>query len=105
MLVNGSEYASIKEQILDTTLINETWNVYARRAMQAMMIILMIYSLWGRIAYSDVHFLMCNTCKKGEIRRFSFVNPHEVSSYTRKDGTFVRGYWRDGDGNPFLIKL
>ena len=28
-----------------------------------------------------------------------YVNPHVVSSYRRKDGTFVAGYWRDGDGN------
>jgi len=28
-----------------------------------------------------------------------YVHPHPVSSYTRSDGTFVRGYWRDGDGN------
>lgn len=28
-----------------------------------------------------------------------YVNPHSVSSYRRKDGTFVAGYWRDGDGN------
>ena len=28
-----------------------------------------------------------------------YVRPHWVSSYTRKDGTFVSGYWRDGDGN------
>lgn len=28
-----------------------------------------------------------------------YVHPHRVSSYTRKDGTFVSGYWRDGDGN------
>ncbi len=28
-----------------------------------------------------------------------YVNPHTVESYRRKDGTFVAGYWRDGDGN------
>jgi len=28
-----------------------------------------------------------------------YVHPHAVSSYRRKDGTFVKGYWRDGDGN------
>ena len=28
-----------------------------------------------------------------------YVHPHQVSSYRRSDGTFVRGYWRDGDGN------
>ena len=31
----------------------------------------------------------------------TFVDPHEVSGYTRADGTKVDGYWRDGDGNPF----
>lgn len=28
-----------------------------------------------------------------------FVNPHYVEGYTREDGTYVEGYWRDGDGN------
>lgn len=28
-----------------------------------------------------------------------YVHPHNVSSYTRSDGTFVSGYWRDGDGD------
>lgn len=28
-----------------------------------------------------------------------FVNPHVVDPYFRTDGTFVQGYWRDGDGN------
>ena len=28
-----------------------------------------------------------------------YVHPHDVSSYTKKDGTFVKGFWRDGDGN------
>ena len=27
-----------------------------------------------------------------------FVNPHEVQSYVRADGTIVEGYFRDGDG-------
>lgn len=34
-----------------------------------------------------------------EITPAHYVHPHEVSSYRRKDGTFVRGYWRDGDGD------
>jgi len=28
-----------------------------------------------------------------------YVEPHYVNEYTRTDGTFVEGYWRDGDGN------
>ena len=28
-----------------------------------------------------------------------YVHTHEVSSYTKKDGTFVKGFWRDGDGD------
>lgn len=28
------------------------------------------------------------------------VKPHEVSGYVRSDGTYVEGYYRDGDGNP-----
>lgn len=31
-----------------------------------------------------------------------YVHPHRVSSYTRSDGTFVKGYWRDGDGNTLV---
>lgn len=30
---------------------------------------------------------------------FHYVHPHMVSSYRRKDGTLVKGFWRDGDGN------
>lgn len=28
-----------------------------------------------------------------------FVEPHYVDAYIRKDGTYVEGYWRDGDGD------
>ena len=28
-----------------------------------------------------------------------YVHPHFVSAYARKDGTFVNGFLRDGDGN------
>lgn len=28
-----------------------------------------------------------------------YVRPHKVKGYTRKDGTSVAGFWRDGDGN------
>lgn len=28
-----------------------------------------------------------------------YVSPHPVRPYRRKDGTFVAGCWRDGDGN------
>lgn len=28
-----------------------------------------------------------------------YVSPHNVQPYRRKDGTFVSGFWRDGDGN------
>lgn len=31
-----------------------------------------------------------------------FVNPHEVSSYVRSDGTYVEGYIRDGDGDTSI---
>ena len=33
---------------------------------------------------------------KGNIHH---VKPHFVKSYVKKDGTFVSGTWRDGDGN------
>jgi hypothetical protein len=29
-----------------------------------------------------------------------FVEPHGVEGYFREDGSYVAGYWRDGDGNP-----
>lgn len=38
--------------------------------------------------------------KGSEKGDYSFVNPHEVNGYTRKDGKVVNSYWRDGDGNP-----
>ncbi|WP_246188130.1 hypothetical protein [Paenibacillus tengchongensis] len=28
-----------------------------------------------------------------------FVHPHFVEPYYREDGTYVEGYWRDGDGD------
>ncbi|MCG7337154.1 hypothetical protein MHZ95_17995 [Sporosarcina sp. ACRSM] len=28
-----------------------------------------------------------------------FVEPHDVKGYYRQDGTYVKGYYRDGDGN------
>lgn len=28
-----------------------------------------------------------------------FVQPHEVDAYYRNDGTYVEGYYRDGDGD------
>lgn len=31
-----------------------------------------------------------------------FVNPHYVDGYFRSDGTFVEGYFRDGDGNTSI---
>lgn len=31
-----------------------------------------------------------------------FVNPHYVDGYLRSDGTFVEGYYRDGDGNTAI---
>ena len=30
---------------------------------------------------------------------FHFVDPHHVNGYFRQDGTYVKGYFRDGDGN------
>ena len=30
---------------------------------------------------------------------YHIVKSHYVRPYTRKDGTFVRGHWRDGDGD------
>jgi len=31
-----------------------------------------------------------------------FVNPHYVEAYARQDGTWVDGYWRDGDGDTHV---
>lgn len=30
------------------------------------------------------------------------VRSHAVRSYVKKDGTFVSGFWRDGDGNTSI---
>jgi tryptophan-rich sensory protein len=32
----------------------------------------------------------------------TFVDPHYVSGYEREDGTYVDGYWRDGDGDTSI---
>ncbi|EJQ39260.1 hypothetical protein IEE_04932 [Bacillus cereus BAG5X1-1] len=34
-----------------------------------------------------------------QIQPLHFVKPHHVDGYMRQDGTYVEGYWRDGDGN------
>ena len=31
-----------------------------------------------------------------------YVKPHNVSYYVKKNGTFVSGYHRDGDGNTSI---
>ena len=31
-----------------------------------------------------------------------YVHPHWVSSYTKSNGTFVKGFWRDGDGDTSI---
>ena len=36
------------------------------------------------------------------MRPTHYVSPHWVNAYVRSDGTVVRGYWRDGDGNTFV---
>ena len=37
-----------------------------------------------------------------EITPIHYVRPHEVRPYSRRDGTFVSGYWRDGDGDTTI---
>jgi hypothetical protein len=32
----------------------------------------------------------------------TFVDPHFVNGYEREDGTYVDGYWRDGDGDTSI---
>ena len=34
-----------------------------------------------------------------------YVHPHWVSSYTKSDGTFIQGFWRDGDGDTSVNRL
>lgn len=47
-----------------------------------------------KYAYS-IQFQPCTI----DMNNTHFVNPHDVSGYTRADGTQVDGYYRDGDGN------
>ncbi|RHA94676.1 hypothetical protein [Agathobacter rectalis] len=37
-----------------------------------------------------------------EITPIHYVRPHEVRPYSRRDGTLVSGYWRDGDGDTTI---
>ena len=37
-----------------------------------------------------------------DISNAHFVNPHYVDGYFRADGTYVKGFYRDGDGNPAI---
>ncbi|WP_338778790.1 hypothetical protein [Metabacillus sp. FJAT-52054] len=34
-----------------------------------------------------------------DLNNLHFVSPHHVDGYSRSDGTYVKGYFRDGDGN------
>lgn len=61
-------------------------------------LILLILTL-GLLIYSA--YSISNSGKKSNDKEF--VNPHEVNGYTRKDGSTVSGYWRDGDGNPETV--
>lgn len=51
----------------------------------------------------NIHNVAAHTQQISEVSDMdgnNFVDPHYVNSYYRTDGTFVSGYWRDGDGNP-----
>lgn len=61
-------------------------------------LILLILTL-GLVIYS----IYSLTNKDKQSSESEFVNPHEVKGYTRKDGTTVSGYWRDGDGDPTTV--
>ncbi|UYZ21764.1 hypothetical protein [Mesobacillus jeotgali] len=37
-----------------------------------------------------------------DLGNIHFVQPHHVDGYFRQDGTYVEGYYRDGDGNTNL---
>lgn len=37
-----------------------------------------------------------------EITPIHYVRPHEVRPYSRREGTLVSGYWRDGDGDTTI---
>jgi len=50
------------------------------------------------IGYND-NILQTRTGRRKSIH---YVNPHNVRPYRRKDGTFVSGYWRDGDGDTSI---
>ncbi|WP_242276592.1 hypothetical protein [Bacillus cereus group sp. BfR-BA-01445] len=39
-----------------------------------------------------------------QMQPLHFVKPHHVDGYMRQDGTYVEGYWRDGDGNAQVNK-
>lgn len=44
----------------------------------------------NRLQFQPVNLQMDN---------YHFVKPHQVSGYNRADGTYVEGYYRDGDGD------
>ncbi|RDU37077.1 hypothetical protein DRW41_10350 [Neobacillus piezotolerans] len=37
-----------------------------------------------------------------DLGNIHFVKPHHVDGYFRSDGTYVEGYYRDGDGNTAI---
>ena len=52
---------------------------------------------WGKEHSSHTQLIQFTT-----ITPAHYVRPHEVRPYRRKDGTFVSGCWRDGDGDSTI---
>jgi len=58
-----------------------------------------IFHYQDPLKYSSQHQFKALQLDLGDTH---FVQPHEVKSYVRSDGTFVKGYYRDGDGNTSI---
>lgn len=81
-------------------IIYQLGKLYYKAALNCRSLMLPVYFLLTILSLGLVAFKIYNIGSEfmGSNDK-EFVDPHWVKGYERKDGTFVNGYWRDGDGN------
>lgn len=80
-------------------IIYQLGKIYYKVAQRNNSLMLPIYFMLILLSLGATAFKVYNMSSNLNTNNRKFVNPHWVNGYERKDGTFVNGYWRDGDGN------
>ncbi|QCX33146.1 hypothetical protein FDN13_05210 [Caloramator sp. E03] len=73
--------------------------IYYKASQRNSSLMLPIYFMLILLSLGAIAFKVYNMTSNSSNNNREFVDPHWVNGYKRKDGTFVNGYWRDGDGN------